>query len=135
MDPTFPLSDYVCLFLDDPDLDQLLLTTDRAERLSGMYIRLTQFVKVFAKPGKTQLCEMLRRATCTMVKNCAKQVDIIIPVLFLTAGETLNSVVPVPERMTVLLIQVKCPAPPGLPTQRPRCAVLSLPEKGNSACS
>ena len=106
--PTIRLGDFLRAILDKKNIDQLLLKDQLSERVSRMYIRLVQFVKVFVKPGKKQLCEMFKRANGIMVMTGAKDVDIIIPVLVLSDTETLDTVIPVPERMSVLLVQVKC---------------------------
>jgi hypothetical protein len=106
--PTLPVLDLLKVLLDTESAPEMLLKDKFADRVSLMYFRLVQFVKVFAKPGKKQIFEMFKRAAGIVVKNGAAQVDLIIPILVLRKGEILADVVPVPERMSVLLIQIKC---------------------------
>ena len=76
--------------------------------ISYMYVRLIQFVQVFTKPDKNQICEMFKRGAGIVVKPGSKQVDLIIPVLVVGDGENVRDVIPVPERMSVVLVQIKC---------------------------
>ena len=72
-----------------------------------MYVRLIQFVQVFAEPGKNQLCEMFKRAAGIVVKSGSNHVDLILPVLVVAEGEKLLEVIPVPERMSEVFVQIK----------------------------
>ena len=103
--PTIPLSKFLSILTG---MDSHIAIDNFSDRISNMYVRLIQFVQVFAKPGKKQICEMFRRAAGIVVKPGSEQVDLIIPLLVHKERNRLHEVVPVPEQMSALLIQVKC---------------------------
>ena len=103
--PTIPLSKFLSILTGS---DVHIYEDNFSNRISHMYVRLIQFVQVFAKPGKNQLCEMFKRAAGIVVKPGSKQVNLIIPVLVVGEGENVLDVIPVPEQMSAVLVQIKC---------------------------
>ena len=103
--PTIPLSRFIAILTGSAEE---ISDDNFSARISCMYVRLIQFVQVFAKPGKSQLCEMFNRACGIVVKPGSQQVDLILPTLILKEGEQLEDVIPIPDRMSAVLVQIKC---------------------------
>jgi hypothetical protein len=97
--PLVPLSLFLEILMGEKQVDG---------RFEGMFIRLVQFIQFFSLPGKEQVAQMFQRSCGIVVKPGARYVDLIIPVITLYQGESAESVTVAPERMSVILVQVKC---------------------------
>ena len=71
-------------------------------------MRLIQFVQFFAVLDRNEICMMFDRAAAITANVGAQFVDLIIPVLVKETAETLSTVKALPEKMSVLLVQVDC---------------------------
>jgi len=105
--PTIRVSAFLKILTGSVSFEAVASVDRLNERTDCMYMRLVQLVQVFVVPGKDQLVNMFNRSTGIVAKVGAQYVDIIIPVLVLRPGETLETVTVTPDRMSVLLVQVK----------------------------
>jgi len=113
--PTIPLGVFLETLLGSAGFLSVSMTDNFKARLDGMYVRLTQFVQFFSVPGAEQVTQMFNRAGGILSQTG----DLIIPVLVLKDGETLQ-VKATPDRMTVLLINVFSPGQASLDGQLQR---------------
>jgi hypothetical protein len=103
--PLSPLFDVLSILvgaIGDDKLEVLKLAT------RDMYVRVLQFVQFFKKPSSTNLARMFSRAAGIVCSFCAPGVDFIVPVLKCMPHEDPMKVEVTPERMTAMLIQIKC---------------------------
>ena len=96
--PAIPLGNFLEVLLKQPAHSAAM----------NKFIRVTQFVQMFATPTSKQLAELWCRSAAIVCKSMNRGCDLIIPVLCVEGGKTLEDTMVAANQMTVLAIQVKC---------------------------
>jgi len=130
--PVIPASVFLSTLLGKSAYDSLLAQeVDFEERVGKMYVRLVQFVQFFCVPDKEQVTQMFNRACGIVANPGARFVDLIIPVLIVEKGEKLEEVIVTPDRMTAILVQVKCLKNPLGAKRASRISSVKMPRTGS----